>query len=397
MNGARVGAVVAAGAVLAGLLAACGGGDDDAAAGPSASDTAANSSASGAKTVTVTLTNDGCTPDVGSVDAGAITFVVKNTTGTAVSELELRSDERILGEKENLAPGFSGNFSLKLDGGAYTLYCPGATTDTADFTVTGTASNAADESTADLLEQGTTQYASYVNSQIGMLVDATSDLVDAVHGGDLDAAAAAYAKARPYYERIEPVAESFKSDTEDLDAAIDARDGDVPAADWGGFHKLEKGIFADKSLDGLDPVATKLLSDVKKLQTLAKDLKYQPAELLNGAGGLLDEVSQNKITGEEERYSHIDVLDFQANVEGAEQAFAFVKPALTKIDPELTTSVAEKFAAVDTLLDKYRSNDDLGGFVLFTDLSNTDIKSMGDAVAALKDPLAQAGAKVAAA
>ena len=52
----------------------------------------------------------------------------------------------------------------------------------------------------------------------------------ALRKGDLTAAQVAYAKARPFYERIEPVAESFTQGTVALDPAIDAREGDVPAA-----------------------------------------------------------------------------------------------------------------------------------------------------------------------
>ena len=93
-------------------------------------------------------------------------------------------------------------------------------------------------------------------------------------------------------------------------------------------------------------------------------LHYQPAELANGAVELLDEVSKSKITGEEERYSHIDLLDFQANVEGSEQAFANLQPALAKIDSTLTDTISSRFAALDTLLDKYRDKSQPSGFVL---------------------------------
>ncbi len=38
--------------------------------------------------------------------------------------------------------------------------------------------------------------------------------------------------------------------------------------------------------------------------------------MVTGAVELLNEVSTSKVTGEEERYSHTDLWDFQANVEG---------------------------------------------------------------------------------
>ena len=62
-------------------------------------------------------------------------------------------------------------------------------------------------------------------------------------------------------------------------------------------------------------------------------------QIANGANELLGEVSASKITGEEERYSHIDLVDFEANVEGAEAAFDSVKPLLAQSDPELAKEI----------------------------------------------------------
>ena len=57
-------------------------------------------------------------------------------------------------------------------------------------------------------------------------------------------------KARPYYEKIEPVAESFVIGTDSIDADIDARADTVPAAQWRGFHRIEKALFQQKTLRG---------------------------------------------------------------------------------------------------------------------------------------------------
>ena len=62
------------------------------------------------------------------------------------------------------------------------------------------------------------------------MIENTQPLVDAINSNDLKAAQVAYGKARPYYERIEPVAESFTSGKDNLDSDIDARADDVPAA-----------------------------------------------------------------------------------------------------------------------------------------------------------------------
>ena len=261
--------------------------------------------------------------------------------------------------------------------------------------MTGTASSSGDGSTDALLATGTKEYADYVGNQVGYLVQTSEALNTALHGTDLTAAQNAYMKARPYYEKIEPVAESFTVGEDNLDSDIDSRDGDVPADQWGGFHRIEKGLFQDKSLNGLGSYGDGLVTNVKKLQQLTTGLTYKPFELANGAQELLDEVASTKITGEEERYSNIDLLDFQANDEGAEQAFADLQPALAKIDPALTTQISNSFAALDKLVDTYRTGDNPSGFVLYSTLSDADKQKLAAAVKAVQEPLSQVASKVA--
>jgi iron uptake system component EfeO len=116
---------VAAAVVSALVLAGCGSGSSSTPGAASTGASTGPTSPSGPSTVSVTLTNDGCSPSATTVASGPMTFQVRNQNATAVSELELLSGERIVGEKENLAPGFSGSFSLDLDAGTYSLYCPG--------------------------------------------------------------------------------------------------------------------------------------------------------------------------------------------------------------------------------------------------------------------------------
>src|SRR6202000_2122484 len=143
--------------------------------------------------------------------------------------------------------------------------------------------------------------------------------------------------------KIEPVAESFVNGKDNLDADIDARINDVPASQFEGYHRIEQGLFEAKSLAGLTSFGDKLVADVKTLQTKTASLTYQAPDLANGAQELLDEVASSKISGEEERYSHIDILDMANNVEGSEQAYADLHPAITRIDPALSARIERAF------------------------------------------------------
>jgi iron uptake system component EfeO len=343
----------------------------------------------GATTVTITLTDDGCAPTPATVAAGPINFEVKNGGASTVTETELLRGDTILGEKENLTPGLSGSFALKLDAGKYQVYCPNAKTEKTDFTVSGTAATgSADPAVASALTGATTKYQQYVAAEVDKLIPATKAFTDAVRAGDLARAKAAYAPARYYYEEVEPVAESFG----DLDPDIDARIDDVDnAADWTGFHRLEKALWADKSTKGLAPVATKLDQDVAKLKTLVATAKFQPAQLANGATELLNEVASSKITGEEDRYSHTDLSDFEANVTGAQSAFQLLQPALQKIDPTLSSSVQQQFAAVLDAIKPYRRGDT---FVDYSTVTQDQRRVLTQKVDALAEPLSQVAAKV---
>ena len=381
-----------------GLLAALGltacsssAGDDgpkaggDAGRGPAAERRVAN--------VEITAAN-GCVPDKATFAAGGITFKIKNKDATAVSEVELLSGARIVGEKENLPPGFTGEFAVTVPAGKYTLYCPGASTERRPITVTGSAATGSTDVAA-LLKTATQGYGEYVETQVASLLTAGQRLATALRGQDLAAAQQAYVDARPFYEKIEPVAESFVVGQDSIDADLDAREGDVPAAKWRGFHRIEKALFQKKSLTGLATYGDQLVNDVKRLQKLTEGLAFQPTELANGAQELLDEVAASKITGEEERYSRIDMLDIDDNVEGADQAFAQLQPALQKIDPALTKTIADRFGALDRVIDEYRTTSNPSGFKLYGELTAADKRKVAAGVKAVQEPLSKVASKVA--
>ncbi len=360
----------------------------------SGSSSGASTAAVDKETVAIEITSAGCAPTTTTYPAGPLTFDINNKDATGVSELELLNGARIIGEKENLAPGFSGTFSLELTAGDYTIYCPGADTEKNTIKVTGGTASKAVTDTTELLKQGTTDYAKYVNTQVALMITNTQPLLDAIKAGDLAAAQKAYGNARPYYERIEPVAESFTSGDQDLDADIDARADDVPVQQLTGYHRIEYGLFDQKSTTGLQPIAEQLMTNLKKLQALTKDLTYQPAELANGAVGLLDEAAKSKVTGEEERYSHVDLVDLANNVEGSEQAFAALQPALEKIDATLSKTISDRFDALDKLLNKYRDAAQPGGFKLYTSLTTDDTRQIAQALQAVSEPLSKVAGKV---
>jgi len=364
---------IGAAALLALFASACGSSDD---------------APAGAKKISFELTDEGCLPHEAKAPAGPIAFEAENTGSSKVTEIEVMDGEKILGEKENLSDGLSGSFSLTLDAGEYTIYCPGGDVERGTLTVTGElkakGSAKADAAVAD--------YREYLEENADELVARTKPFVAAVVAGDNAKAMSLYAPARIPYERIEPVAESFG----DLDPRIDARENDVAASEFEGFHRIEKALWLEEGQMEVDvdmaPTAKQLQKDVEELAGKVETVELQAVQIANGAVELLGEVSASKITGEEERYSHTDLVDFEANVEGAEAAFEAVKPLLDETDPELAGEIEADFKMVFAELEPYRRGN---GFVSYTELTEADTRKLARSIDTLAEKLSQVPAVIA--
>ena len=348
-------------------------------------------SAGGGGPITVAASDTACEVSATSANAGNLTFEVTNK-GTKVTEFYLYGEgDRIMAEVENIAPGLSRKLTVAVPAaGTYQTACkPGMAGDgiRAPFTVTG--GTAAPTDVDSQLADATKSYASYVGTQSEALKTETQKFADAVKSGNVADAKARYATTRVYYERIEPVAEKFG----DLDPAIDAREADLEQGrQFTGFHRLEKDLW----VTGLQPdsaqIADKLVTDVNALVTQSATLRLNAPDLANGAKELLDEVATGKITGEEETFSHTDLWDFQANVDGSKAAVAALRPVLQKRDPQLVSTVDNQFANVQRLLDASRNGD---GFKYYNELTQDQIKEFASAVDALGEPLSKVAEVVA--
>lgn len=233
-------------------------------------------------------------------------------------------------------------------------------------------------------------YKSFALEQMDQFLIETEKFVTLFKEGKADEAKALYPLARMYFERSEPIAESFG----DLDPRIDGRLVDIQEAglgeeQWSGYHKLEYALWEENTTKDYEAVADQLLADTKELHALVQTVEVTPDLMMTGAVDLLNEVSTSKITGEEEIYSHTDLYDFKANIEGAEKIFTIFKDKLTKKDPALVKTLEEKFKAVNDLLAKYETTK--GNYVSYEQLTAQDTKALSTAVNQLGEPLSQMG------
>ncbi|WP_406460446.1 iron uptake system protein EfeO [Streptomyces sp. NBC_01622] len=351
----------------------------------------AKSDAKDGDAIQVTAADSKCTTSTKSIPAGQVTLKIENT-GSKATEVEiLFPDDRIVSEKENIGPGTKYTLTAEVKAGSYEIACrPGMKGHGVRQKLTVTGGSVAKRDPK--LDAAVAAYREYAQNEADATIPKVETFVNAIKAGDLTAAKNAYAPSRVGWETTEPIAESFG----DIDPKTDTRVNDLEKGQkWTGWHALEKALWVDKKVGTAQKaLADELLTDLKDWQKRVGKAEITPTSMANGAKELLDEVATGKVTGEEDRYSHTDLSDFKANVDGAEKAYELLKPVAQKNDAALTTELDKQFAAIDTLLDKYRSTTTSDGFVPYDKVTKDQRKELSDAVNALAEPLSKLAAAV---
>ena len=337
-----------------------------------------------AEPMLITITDGGCDPASLTVNAGKNTFRIKNQSRRAV-EWEILQGVMVVEERENILPGFVQSLTATLAPGEYQTTCGLRSNPKGILTVVATGSAPAAVTVIDLVGP-IAEYKVYVMREIDSLVGETRRFTDAVKAGRLADARALYAPTRQHYERIEPIAELF----EDLDGSIDARADDFENKEddptWTGFHRLEKGLFADGKTDGMALLADKLMEDVLELRNRVSSLAIPPKNMVGGAAALMEEVAAKKISGEENRYSHTDLSDFQANVDGSRKIVMLLEPLLKKQDPRLLSQIEANFTKINGILQRYRTQH---GFKTYDQITSADRNALKGPITVLAEDLSK--------
>lgn len=395
-----------------------------------------------AQEITVTLTDDSCQLSSTSFPSGVVTFIITNS-GSVPNELEILTEDKlqIISEQENIGPGTTTKLTTSLKEGTCYAACKpnmvGELKGITQLTITKGAAVDVSADEAKAREAAVTNYTAYVRDQAGQLLTATQNFVTAYTSGDTATAQSLYPLARQYYERIEPTAESFGiKEAGDLDASLDTRVQDLASGagkavtdkevidGWTGWHRIEADLWVQdpaspfKFTDDAarQKVADQLNADTKSLYDLVygningtggKKFELELEDVANGAATLLEEVATTKIVGEEETFSHTDLYDFQANVEGAKVAYGNVEDLMKKKDSKLAEKITTQFKTVEDLVAAQANGQTADGQKTYVDYSTiasvqkdagetpdknsyTDVqRKFSDAVNALSESLSQ--------
>ncbi|UIX35111.1 iron uptake system protein EfeO [Streptomyces sp. GQFP] len=350
-----------------------------------------SSGSDGDRVISVTATDDKCEVSKKEFPAGHVELDIENKGSKVTEVYVLFPDDRIVTERENIGPGTKQKVTAEVKAGDYTIACkPGMKGDGIRQAVKATGGTVAKRDPR--LDAAVAAYRKYAQEQADATVPLAEVFAKAVKAGDIEAAKKAYAPSRIGWERTEPVAESFG----DIDPKVDVRaDGLEAGQEFTGWHRLEKSLWQDKKITDADKtLADQLITDLTDWQKRVGKAEITPTSMANGAKELLDEVATGKVTGEEERYSHTDLVDFKANVEGAEKSYELLKTVAKENDAALVTELDKQFAALNTLLDKYRADKNSYDFTSYDKVSDAQRKELSDAVNALAEPLSKLAAAV---
>ncbi|MBY0794208.1 iron uptake system protein EfeO [Corynebacterium parakroppenstedtii] len=343
------------------------------------------------QTIQVTITDDSCELSTSEVPSGVVKFEITNN-GTKPNELEILAENKlqIESEQENIGPGTTANLTTALKQGSYHTACKpnmvGDFVGLKDFTVTKGKEVTLTDDEKEAEDRAITNYTAYVKDQVGQLLTGTQAFTEAYTSGDTEKAKQLFPLARANYERIEPTAESFGiKEAGDLDTALDARIQDL-AADagkdvtdkdvlkkWTGWHRIEADLWGGDNFrfahdEDRKKAADQLNEDTKKLYDLVYGnlegtdgkFKLDLSDVVDGASSLMEEVATSKIVGEEDTFSHTDLYDFKANVEGATVAYGNVADLVKKKDADLDKKITRAFDKVNKLIDEQKTGEVTG-------------------------------------
>ncbi|WP_426114148.1 iron uptake system protein EfeO [Pseudomonas sp. DSP3-2-2] len=334
----------------------------------------------------VTIHAHACEPNDLTVAAGKNAFRIVNRSERAV-EWEILDGVLVVEERENIAPGLSQVINANLLPGDYAITCGLLSNPRGTLHVTPTAESDANAKARPSMVAfigPLSEYRVYLSMQGSALIKAVTALQQAIEAGDLSAAQAAYAPARAAYQRIAPAAQRLS----ELDNAINARADYYEKREqdpgFSGFHRIEYALFDKKSVDGLAPIAQRLQADVTTLKQQLLAQNIAPEQLASIITRNMRSLAEIRSNGEEERYSHLDLNGFAANLEGTRKVVDLIRPLLAKNSGDLVQKIDSAAAALDTELNGLKTD---GGYRPYDQVKAEQRKLIAAKAKALADAL----------
>ena len=118
----------------------------------------------------------------------------------------------------------------------------------------------------------------------------------------------------------------------------------------------------------------------------APEFTFAAFQIANGAKELLDEVATGKVTGEEEIWSHTDLWDFQANVDGRASRRTRCCGRRRGARPRTGRDARRRGSTSSTRCSPTHGSLD-AGFKPYDELTDAEVQALAAAVDAVGEPL----------
>ncbi|WP_313349416.1 iron uptake system protein EfeO [Paracoccus sp. (in: a-proteobacteria)] len=295
----------------------------------------------------VTVTAATCEPNAMTVPGGRRSFEIVNASDRPI-EWEILNGVMVVAERENIAPGFRAMLEVQLAPGEYAITCGLLSNPRGTLTVTQSdeATAAASEVTLRKFLGPLSEYRVYLVMQGNAAMKAAEGLRDAIASGDLEAAREAWRQARLPYRRIEPLAYRFSDLEERIDARAAYLQGREQDPAFTGYHRIEYGLFAQNSTQGLAPHADRLVADLTELAQRLKQAPLDPGLLIEMPGEAALQIAQGQLPQGENLYAGNDLQDLGASIEGIDKLTGLLRQIVAEVDPALDKVIDQDIQAV---------------------------------------------------
>lgn len=304
----------------------------------------------------VTVGDRGCEPNDITVPAGRTTFEIHNASNRTL-EWEILDGVMVVEERENITPGMRSLLTARLKPGRYQITCGLLSNPRGSLVVTASAESEAERERPPVkaFVGPLSEYRVYLVMQTASLAKEVAALADAIKSNDLETARRQYLAARLPYRRLDMVTSRFADLRNAIDPAADYLAGRENDPAFTGFHRIEYGLFARNTLEGLAPVADKLAADIAALNARIRALRLSPEEFGAAIERQARFLAEGQIGKGENSYAHNDLDEFNASLEGMEKAAGLFMPLLEGADRNVAAAIRRAGARIGAEFDNVKT------------------------------------------
>jgi len=194
----------------------------------------------------------------------------------------------------------------------------------------------------------TVTYRVQLSATAAGFTSATNSLQADVASGDLGAARTDELTAQADYDAIRTLQSSAPADVPHIDELSSEV---APGQSFTGLHAVERDLWASGPLatDVADLVGqTPIQHLLMARPLLVVHQQFSPEAIGTAAVNELTWVVDEALVIQQEQYSHLGLVDVDATIAAADQAFTDIEPLSERVDPNLTATVATDFAALQS-------------------------------------------------